>query len=426
MSKHSVPVLSFNISYSRWVGLVLLLFIFSLPLYAQTKNNKKELEKKKEQLLKEIDETNRLLKQNAKNKNATKAQLDALAKKLKARQELINTINQQLNELSGAITETSNQISSLQNRMQQLKKNYAAMIRYAYKNQNGYQRMMFVFSSDDFNQAFKRIKYLQEYSAFRKKQAAEIEDTQIKLGVKKTELEQQKQEKTVLKVGEEREKKNLTQEKQQQEQLMKNLSSQEKLLRKQLAEKQAQKKKLEAAIEAAIKKEIEAARKKAAAAGKKNVTKENAISMMLTPEAQKLSSNFAGNRGSLPWPVEQGVISEYFGEHAHPTLKGVTIKNDGIDITTNKGASSRSIFQGEVTAVINLPGSGSAVIIRHGEYLSVYSNLETVAVKKGDNVSTKQKIGTVSDDDDKAKGLINLQIWKGFDKLNPQVWLARR
>ncbi|MEO8150041.1 MAG: peptidoglycan DD-metalloendopeptidase family protein [Bacteroidia bacterium] len=405
---------------------MLLLFLFIQPVYAQTKTNKKDLEKKKEQLLKEIDETNRMLKLNEKNKTATKSQLAALAKKLKARQELINTINEQLSELSGAIVETGNQIVSLQSKMDQLKKDYAAMIRYAYKNQNSYQRMMFVFSSDDFNQAFKRVKYLQQYSAYRKKQAEEIENTQKDLGVKKNELEQQKQEKTVLKVGEEKEKKNLAQEKIQQEQFMKNLTVQEQTLRKQLAEKQAQKKKLEAAIEAAIKKEIEAAKKKATAAGKKNVTKENAIAMTLTPEAQKLSSNFAGNRGSLPWPVEQGNISEYFGEHAHPTLKGVTIKNDGIDITTNRGASARSIFQGEVTAVIGLPGSGSAVIVRHGEYLSVYSNLETVAVKKGDNVTTKQKIGTVGNDSETGKGLMNLQIWKGFDKLNPQIWVARK
>lgn len=408
------------------LGFALLLLLFIQPAYSQTKSSKKDLEKKKEQLLKEIDETNRLLKQNDKNKTATKAQLAALAKKLKARQELINTINQQLNELSGAITQTGNEIVLLQAKMEQLKAEYAAMIRYAYKNQNSYQRMMFVFASDDFNQAFKRIKYLQEYSEYRKTQAAQIDSTQRELGVKKTELEQQKQEKTVLKVGEEEEKKTLAQEKIQQEQFMKNLTAQEQTLRKQLADKQAQKKKLESAIEAAIKKEIEAAKKKAASEGKKNITKENAIAMTLTPEAQKLSNSFAGNRGSLPWPVEQGAITEFFGEHAHPTLKGVTVKNDGVDISTNKGSSARAIFQGEVTAVISLPGSGSAIIVRHGEYLSVYSNLETVAVKKGDNISTKQKIGSVGTDNETGKGLINLQIWKGFDKLNPQIWLAKK
>lgn len=407
-------------------GIILLLLLCASPAMSQTKSNKKDLEKKKEQLLKEIDETNRLLKLNAKNKTATKSQLEALAKKLKARQQLINTINSQLNQLSGAITETSHQITDLEQRMAILKNEYAAMIRYAYKNQNSYQRMMFVFSSADFNQAFKRIKYLEEYSLYRTKQGEEIQKTQESLGVKITELEHQKKEKTALRQGEEVQKKNLADEKAQQEVFMKNLTAQESTLRKQLAAKRAQKKKLESAIEAAIKKEIEAAKKKAAAEGKKNVTKENAIAMTLTPEAQKLSTNFSNNRGALPWPVEQGNISEYFGEHAHPSLKGVTVKNDGIDITTVINGNVRAIFQGEVTAVISLPGSGSAIIVRHGEYLTVYSNLESVAVKKGDNVTTKQKIGNAAKDNESGKGLMNLQIWKGFTKLNPQQWLAKK
>ncbi len=407
-------------------GIILLFLLCASPAISQTKSNKKDLEKKKEQLLKEIDETNRLLKLNAKNKTATKSQLEALAKKLVARQQLINTINSQLGELSGAITQTSHQITDLEQRMAVLKNEYAAMIKYAYKNQNSYQRMMFVFSSADFNQAFKRIKYLEEYSLYRTKQGEEIQKTQESLGVKITELENQKKEKTQLKQGEEVQKKNLAEEKAQQEVFMKNLTVQESTLRKQLAAKQAQKKKLESAIETAIKKEIEAAKKKAAAAGKKNVTKENAIAMTLTPEAQKLSTNFSNNRGALPWPVEQGSISEYFGEHAHPSLKGVTVKNDGVDITTVIDGNVRAIFQGEVTAVISLPGSGSAIIVRHGEYLTVYSNLESVAVKKGDNVTTKQKIGNAAKDNVSGKGLVNLQIWKGFTKLNPQQWLAQK
>lgn len=414
-------------SFQKLFSIVLVILITAIhPAFPQLKNNKRDLEKKKEKLVKEIDETNRMLKLNAKNKNATQAQLLQLQKKLKARQELINTINQQLSELSGAINQTTSDIASMQSKMSQLKKEYAAMIQYAYKNGNAYQRIMFIFSSDDFNQAFKRLKYLQEYSEYRKQQAREIENIQYSLGVKKTQLELQKKEKVSLKIGEEGEKLNITKEKSEQEKLMKNLTVQESTLRKQLAQKQAQKKKLEAAIESAIKKEIEAAKKKAAAAGKKNVTKENAIALSLTPEAQKLSDNFSGNRGLLPWPVEQGAITEYFGEHAHPTLKGVTVKNDGIDIGTNRGAGARSIFQGEVTAVISLPGSGSAVIVRHGVYLSVYSNLETVTVKKGDKLNTREKIGTVSYDAENGRGLINLQIWKGFDKLNPQVWLARK
>ncbi|HQV00436.1 MAG TPA: peptidoglycan DD-metalloendopeptidase family protein, partial [Bacteroidia bacterium] len=153
---------------------------------------------------------------------------------------------------------------------------------------------------------------------------------------------------------------------------------------------------------------------------------ENAIAITLTPEAQKLSNNFSGNRGTLPWPVEQGTITEKFGAHAHPTLKGVVVKNDGVDITTNNQAGVRTIFTGQVTAVISLPGSNNAVIVRHGEYLTVYANLETVAVSKGEQLTTRQKIGVAGNDSETGKGMINLQIWKGFEKLNPQLWLAKK
>jgi septal ring factor EnvC (AmiA/AmiB activator) len=410
---------------SIFIGFVLLV-AFIASVTAQTKTNKKELEKKKEQLLREIEDTNKQLKLNAKNKNATKSQLDALTRKVKAREALISTINTQLTQLDGAITQSNDEISMLQYKMETLKKQYAAMILYAHKNQNNYQRMMFVFASDDFNQAFKRIKYLQQYSSFRKQQAANISQTQNALNQKVIDLESQKTEKSKLKQGQEVQKQTLEQEQSQQEKYLKNLSVQETALRKQLATKQAQKKKLENAIEAAIKKEIEAAKKKAASEGKKNVTKENAIAITLTPEAQKLSNNFVGNRGSLPWPVEQGTITERFGEHAHPSLKGVVIKNDGVDITTNNKAGVRTIFAGQVTAVISLPGSNNAVIVRHGEFLTVYSNLETVAVSKGEHLTTRQKIGLAGNDTETGKGMVNLQIWKGFEKLNPQLWLAKK
>jgi septal ring factor EnvC (AmiA/AmiB activator) len=195
-------------------------------------------------------------------------------------------------------------------------------------------------------------------------------------------------------------------------------------LRKQLEEKQRAKKKLDKAIDDLIRKEIAAAKKKATASGKKNVTSSNVFS--LTPEAQKLSSNFAGNKGKLPWPVEQGNISERFGEHPHAELKGIMVKNNGVDIRSVPGTSARSVFDGEVSGVINIPGSNSAVIIRHGEYLSVYSNLSSVSVKKGDKVTTRQKIGQVYYDKDEGYSEIHLEIWKGTTKLDPALWLARK
>ena len=263
--------------WNSGVILILVLIMAGITLLAQTKSDsRKELEKKKEQLQQEIEETNKLLKLNQKNKNLTQAQLQQLNKKINAREELIRTINSELNELSGEINKTGREINSLNVQLDSLKMAYAAMIRFAYKNENKQSQMSYVFSADDFNQAVKRMKYLQEYSRHRQHQAALIGATKNVLNEKKGELEVQVKEKTSLKSNEEAERKNLTSEKKEQEVLMKNLTKQEATLRKQLAEKQAKKKKLDSAIEAAIKKEIEAAKKKAVAAGKKNVTKENA------------------------------------------------------------------------------------------------------------------------------------------------------
>jgi septal ring factor EnvC (AmiA/AmiB activator) len=205
---------------------------------------------------------------------------------------------------------------------------------------------------------------------------------------------------------------------------MQNLTQREKKLRKDLAEKQIAKQKLDRAIENIIRKEIEAARKKATAAGKKNITNTNVFN--LTPESQKLSNSFSGNHGNLPWPVESGTITETFGEHPHKELKGIMIKNNGVDIQTAKNSNARSVFDGTVSGVVNIPGSGKAVIIRHGEYLTVYSNLDNVSVKTGDKVTTKQRIGTVGQSSEGDRGEIHLEIWKGVNKLDPQGWIARR
>lgn len=401
--------------------LVLLLLFLQQHSFAQTK---KELQQKRDKLQKEIDAANKQLSQLSKSKSATFAQLETLKKKITLRQQLIGNINSEINNLGNEIEKTGHEIVSLEDQMTQLKSSYSDMIRFAYKNQDRYQRLMFIFASADFNQAYKRIKYLQEINTMRRQQADLIDSTQNKLSARKTDLEIQKNEKLQLRNNEVQQKKNLDSEKKDQDKLMSQLQDSEKKVKKQLAEKQKAKQKLERAIENIVRREIESAQKKAKASGNKNVTKENVFS--LTPEAQKLSSNFSGNKGSLPWPVESGVISSSFGEHPHPSLKGVVIKNDGVDIQSAKGSTARSVFQGEVSGTIDIPGSGSAVIIRHGEFISVYSNLSQVYVKKGDKVSTKQKIGAINENDEGDKAELNLQIWKGFTKLNPQSWLARK
>jgi len=405
----------------RLLVIFLLLLTGGGTLTAQTK---KELEAKKARIQREIDFTNKQLKIVEKNKNATTEQLNALRKKIQLREQLIGTINSEITTLGGEIESTSKEIGHLENQLQKLRNDYASMIRYAYKNRNVYQQMMFVFAAADFNQAYKRMKYLQQYGMYRRQQAGEITNTQTELNGKKQELEARKNEKTSLRNTEQKQKTTLEKERQQQDQVLKNLTDREKRLRKELAEKQAAKKKLDNAIESIIRKEIEAAKKKATAAGKKNVTNANVFT--LTPEAAKLSNSFSGNKGLLPWPVEQGTITETFGEHPHKELKGIIIKNNGIDIQSTKGAAARAVFEGTVSGVVSIPGSGKAVIIRHGEYLTVYSNLNSVTVSTGDKVTTKQRIGTIGDADEGNRGQIHLEIWKNTAKLDPKPWLTRR
>ncbi len=399
-------------------GILILLPLLVFP------QNKKDLENKKARLQKEIEFTNKQLQIVAKNKSATAEQLAALRKKIQLRESLIGTINAEINSIGGQIEQTSKEITSLEEQLARLKHDYAEMVRYAYKNRNVYQRMMFVFAADDFNQAYRRLKYLQQYNAYRREQADRIESTQQQLTGKKQDLEVKKNEKTSLRNNEVQEKTTLVKERQEQDQLMKNLTEREKKLRKDLADKQAAKLKLDRAIENIIRKEIEAAKKKAVASGQKNVTNKNVFT--LTPESQKLSSSFSGNKGKLPWPVEQGTISESFGEHPHKELKGIMVKNNGIDIATTNGAGARSIFEGTVSGVISIPGAGKAVIIRHGEFLTVYSNLDNVSVHTGEKVTTKQRIGSVGKDSDSGKGEIHLEIWRNSDKLDPAGWIARK
>lgn len=405
---------------------VKLLALLLLFLHAATAQTKRELEQRKEKLQKEINEANKELDRLTKSKTATLAQIETIKKKIRARTELISTISTEINLLNKEINQTGQDIFSLEKQMKKLKEDYANMLLYAQQNNNRYQRLNFVLAADDFNQAYKRMLFLKQINQYRRQQAAMIDSTQAELGRKKTALENQRAEKNKLRTSELKQKAQLDTEKKQQDKLVGSIQEREKKVRAQLAEKQKAKQKLERAIEEIIRKEIAAAQKKAAAApGNKNkkVTAENAFT--LTPEAQKLSSTFAGSRGSLPWPVEKGSVSSRFGNHAHPELKGVVINNDGIDIKTEKGATTRSVFSGEVTGIVDIPGSGSAIIIRHGEYLTVYSNLQSVSVKKGDKITTRQTIGRAGIGDDQT-AMINFQIWKGFSKLDPEKWLASR
>lgn len=380
---------------------------------------KQELQQKKKELQKEIVYTNKLLNETAENKKASINQLVQLNKKIGAREELIRTMNQEIALIDQAIDSNQTVLDSLSKTLKSLKDEYAKILRSAYKNRSAYDQLMFVFSSDDFNQAFKRLKYLQQFTRYRKNQVIKIEFTQEEINKQLVELEAVKQSKKNLLNSIENEFEKLGSEKSQKQTVVNQLQGREKELKKALQEKKKASEQLEKAIERIIAEEIRKAREAAKKAGK------DSKGYPLTPEAKELSNSFTANQGKLPWPVLEGLITEKFGEHPHPALPGVKVQNNGIDITTTKGSIIRSIFEGEVTAVIIIPGGGKGVMIRHGEYLSVYTYFQELYVKKGDKVSTKQDLGIVVTDDDNKTNL-HLEIWKNTTKLNPELWLFRK
>jgi septal ring factor EnvC (AmiA/AmiB activator) len=420
------------------------------------KDPKKDLEQKKKKINEEINEINEMLNATKANKKNSLGNLMTLNMKLDKRKELIAAINAEIVQLNKKINHTEGEIGFLKANLGKLKSEYARMILSAQRQQDTYSRLMFIFSATSFNQALMRIKYLQQYSVYRKKQADEIVNTQNTLTVKLTELKDSKHEKNMLLGNEVAEKDSLNLEKAEQELVLNDLQQKEKDLKVKLERKKQESIELQLAIKKLIADEIkrkaEEARKKAeeeAAAkaktelankkkekknkekdvGKTNDSKEKIKETPTYPElseeAEALSNDFANNRGKLPWPITKGIICEAYGEHEHPAIKGFMMMNNGVEICSGKGAQARAIFDGEVTSVAVSPTGGKLVIIRHGEYLSVYTNLSDVQVKVGEKVKLKQVLGTVLSDEDETKAAMNFQIWKGQKTMDPAGWLYK-
>ncbi|MBI3500312.1 MAG: peptidoglycan DD-metalloendopeptidase family protein [Bacteroidetes bacterium] len=374
------------------------------------------MENKKQELQKEIEYQNKLLDEVKKNKNRSMIQLAILNNKISRQQELIATLNKEIDLIEGTISETKENILQKESELKILKNDYAKIIFASYKNRDSYSRLMFLFASQDFNQALQRIKYMEYYTEARKKQAGLIEDTQRQLQTKKQELENRKEMQSKALSQKEIETVTLSKQKKDKEETLTDLQKKEKNIRTEIQKKKEQSEKLRKAIEKVIESEI----KKSNALAKTETKK-----IVLTPEEKELSDNFESNKGKLPWPLSEGVITEQFGTHDHPDLPGIKINNNGINIGTNKGASVRAIFNGTVVAVASVGGlEGKVIILKHGEYLSVYSNLEEAYVKQGEKIKTKQSIGKVLTDDNSATEL-HFEIWKGQSMLNPEGWIVR-
>jgi septal ring factor EnvC (AmiA/AmiB activator) len=435
-----------------WLVLALLFCIVLIPSYYSqpgSKNSKKDLETKKKKINDEIENINSLLNETKANKKSSIGALMTINIKLEKRQDLINTINQEIETINNEIKLNEKQVQQLKQTLEKLKADYAQMILFAQRNQDAYSKIMFLFASENFNQAYARLKYMQQYSEFRKKQAYEIIATQSELISKLKELKNQRHEKNVLLGNEEVEKETLSGEKQEQEKVLTELQKKEKELKITLDKKKRDAIDLQIAIrkliEAEIKRKAEEAAKAEAAeiAAKKSKEesktktpkekttltetkkekKENLYTPILTEASEALSADFSNNRGKLPWPVNKGVICETYGEHEHPAIKGFMMFNNGVEICANKGSEARAVFEGEVTGIAVSPTGGKLVIIRHGEYLSVYSNLSDVTVKTGQKIAVKQTIGTLVYNEDEGKTSMNLQIWKGQKTMDPSGWL---
>ncbi len=340
------------------------------------------------------------------------------------RESLIQTVNQEIQGIDGQIFTKREDIEAILADLEVRKKEYADMVYLAYKNKRVFDPLTFVLSASSFHQAARRIEFLRSLSASRTLQMELIRRTQKDLESELALLEQIRNEKSSLLSKKEEEKTELEQDKKEENQIVGTLKSKEKELKKELKEKQKAAKKLDDAIARIIREEIERARKEEEARQKKEgKTEKKGTDLAMTPEAAALSASFTANKGKLPWPVEKGFIIRSYGEHRHPTLPNVKVVNNGIDIVTSDGSNVRAVFQGEVRAIFNVPGMQNAVMINHGEFFTVYTHLETVLVKKGDKVTTKQNLGKVYKDPEDGKSIVHFELWQGNVKQNPETWI---
>lgn len=411
---------------------LILFFLMVIIPGAIFSQSKEELKKQKNAIEKEIKYTTELLKTANKNKNKSLSYLNALEKQIQNKEELLKTlifeiklISRQIKKTENKILDTEDGISGEEKNLQSLKLEYSKMIYAAFVKKGDKNDLIFIISAKDFNQAYKRVAYLKQYTSFRKTQAKKITESQVLLESKKEKLLFQKEQ--LLKESEA--KKSLISSKKdeilsinnsklEKKELIKKLSESEKSIKKQLKEQKATAKELEDKIRKIIEEEIRKAREKA-----EKITGKKGYS--LTPDAIALSAGFASNKGNLPWPLEKGVIVQFYGKQKHPVFSAIETINNGIDIATDKNTAVRTIFDGTISRIFFIKGTGKAILINHGEYFSVYSGLKEISVKVGEKVLSKEKIGVVITQESELKTELHFEIWKGYEKQDPSKWLLK-
>lgn len=431
------------------IGLTILLSQFS---WSQG-NKKAQLEKEQRQIENRIQNTKKMLGKTENDLRNRTVELQLIERNLTLREQLVRNIDQQIRSTEQRIGELETSMTQLNSKTSILKKQYSEMVVYAYKNRGSLNKLMFVFSSDNFNQALKRAMYLEKINEVRTRQVQLIRSNQEQLLVERQELENAKLNAIQLAESKKQERAILLEDKQKQQEVFNVVKAEEASLRARLQDDEKKKAQVQRKIQDAIQEEIEAERKKEIERQKeiqrqkdreaqanqnpgskptdpkpdKPTTTTKPDEFGLTPEAKLAGNNFAANKGRLPYPVGVGSIVERFGRNAHPTISNVYTNNNGIDISTNRGAEVRSVFEGEVSSVIAIPGAGKAVILSHGNYRTVYANLQDVYVTKGTKVSHKHLLGSLL-----AQGNISIlhfeiHVINGASpqKLNPELWLSK-
>lgn len=399
------------------MGTVLALVVVSMVLGQQSEQGLDALQKKRKKLMEEIAQTNELLKRISQDKEATYAKYKALQAQIRNRQELITVLEKEIDYLNDNIERTSEVINSLNDDLDQLKDEYGSLLRHAYRQRLTKSRPLFLLSAQSFNELFRRWQYLKQYDQFRRRQLALITETQQQLQQKIQTLEQRRVDKSNLLASYKTQSEILSLDLEAKDRLLHDLKSDEQRARQLLRQKQIDAKKLESAIAEIIRRETETKTESPSSTD----TEADASS-----SSSSLTQEFRRNAGKLPWPVDRGVITEHFGIHQHPTVPNVEIENNGIDISTDPDAAVNAIFKGKVVGIQYVPGSNYMVIIRHGDYFTVYSNLKEALVQRNDEVKSGQRIGTAATDPITNATEMSLQIWNNKTRLDPERWLQRR
>lgn len=392
--------------------LLFLLFFMTTTAYCQTVES---LEKKIQSIQKDIKLAEKLLKETAKDKETSINQVSLLQTQIKQRESLIKTYQSQINAINKDIQNNKNQIATLEKNLKLYRKEYSNLLVINYRNKGKVNNLLFIFSSEDFNQAMRRMRYIQELNGLVKEKIEEIDSTQIKIQLQLEKNENNKKEKEKILAKEKQEKAVLMKERDKLNNDIASLKKKEKQIQKDITSKEKQAKELKKQIEKIIAEEIRKAKEREEAAKKNNTESID----------YNLSANFAQNKGKLPYPVEQGIITGKYGLSQHPTQKKVTVNNNGIDISTTKGSKARCVFDGEVCGVMN-QGGNSVILVRHGLYFTLYSNLEKVYVKMKDKVVTGQEIGKIHTNVSDGKTILHFEIWQeNRTTVNPALWIKK-